>query len=85
MNDARDTVNAYMPHGFEAAVASADSGPLAGLSFAVKDMYDVKGLRTGFGNPVILEKAEPATATNSTIRKLLDAGARFAARRNATN
>lgn len=78
MNDPEDRVNAFMPHGFEAAIASAETGPLAGLCFAVKDMFDVKGLRTGFGNPAILERAEPAAASNATIARLLDAGARFA-------
>jgi len=78
MNDLQDTVNAFLPHGFDAPVACAAEGPLAGLSFAVKDMFDVAGLKTGFGNPAILERAEPAAVTNSTIGKLLDAGARFA-------
>lgn len=73
-----DTVHAFMPHGFEKAVAHAENGPLAGLSMAVKDMYDVAGLRTGFGNPVILERSAPAAETNSAIRRLLDAGARHA-------
>jgi amidase len=73
----RDTVNAFMAHGFDAPVAHAPDGPLSGLSFAVKDMYDVAGLKTGFGNPAWLEMAAPAAASNSNIVKLLDAGARF--------
>ncbi|TCD11363.1 amidase [Oricola cellulosilytica] len=78
MDDAiRDAVHAFMPHGFDSPVAHAEAGALAGLTFAVKDMYDVAGLRTGFGNPVILERAEPATETNSVIQRLLDAGARM--------
>jgi amidase len=78
MNNQNDSVNAFMAHGFEAPVPRAETGPLADLSFAVKDMYDVKGLRTGFGNPAILERTEVARATNSTVQKLLDSGARFA-------
>ena len=30
---------------------NAQSGPLAGLRLAVKDIYDVAGYRTGCGNP----------------------------------
>jgi hypothetical protein len=52
----RDTVNAFMAHGFDAPVAHAPDGPLSGLSFAVKDMYDVAGLKTGFGNPAMAGK-----------------------------
>jgi amidase len=78
MNDSRDSVNAFMPHGFDAAVDHATTGPLAGLTFAVKDMYDIAELRTGFGNPVILEKSGPATETNTAIAALLAAGAAYA-------
>ena len=32
-------------------VAGAATGPLAGMSFAVKDLIDVAGVPTGGGNP----------------------------------
>lgn len=32
-------------------VCGADTGPLWGLTFALKDMYDVEGVPTGFGSP----------------------------------
>lgn len=33
------------------ALAGSRKGPLAGLTFAVKDLFHVKGHRTGFGHP----------------------------------
>jgi amidase len=50
-------------------------GPLAGLTFGVKDLFDVAGARTGFGQPDWLRTHEPATATADAVRSLLDAGA----------
>jgi amidase len=52
------------------------SGPLNGLSFAVKDLMDVAGLKTGCGNPTWL-KTHPAAAANAVcVDQLLFAGAR---------
>jgi amidase len=62
----------------EAPVANAPGGPLAGLTFGVKDIIDVAGYRTGCGNPTRLAEAEPATAHAPVVAALLDAGARFA-------
>lgn len=58
-------------------VFNADSGALAGLRLAVKDIYDVAGYRTGCGNPARFEQGLPAAATAPTVQALLDAGARF--------
>jgi len=38
----------------------ASDGPLLGLTFAVKDIYDVAGHRTGFGSPDWLRTHQPA-------------------------
>ncbi len=57
------------------ALAGATEGPLAGLTFAVKDVFHIKGARTGFGQPDWLETHEPATETALAVRQLLDAGA----------
>jgi amidase len=46
-----------------------------GLTFAVKDIYDVAGHRTGFGNPDWLRTHGPATRTAPVVQRLLDAGA----------
>ena len=53
-------------------------GPLAGLRFAAKDIFDIEGHRTGFGNPTWLETHGPAGATASAVQGLLDAGADLA-------
>jgi amidase len=72
---ARDAYNAFLDRE-EPPVANAPTGPLAGLTLAVKDIFDIEGQRTGGGNPQKLAEAVPAAETNPAIRKLLDAGAR---------
>src|SRR4051812_26968820 len=52
------------------------SGPLDGLSFAVKDIIDVAGHRTGFGNPTWLDTHPPATVSAVCVEQILQAGAR---------
>ena len=79
MNPPADTLNAYVQAPF-APIRETDSGPLAGLTFAVKDIYDVRGQRTGGGNPQKLDEARPAAATAPAIQKLFDAGATLVAR-----
>lgn len=66
---------AFVPHDLEAPVVGAASGPLAGLAAVVKDMYDIKGARSGGGNPDWLAQTKPAARNASVIQKLLDAGA----------
>ncbi len=46
----RDTVNAFCRHTHIEKVGTSH-GPLAGLTFGVKDIYDVAGVGTAFGNP----------------------------------
>ena len=41
----------FVPHDLPAPVAGARNGPLAGLTVAVKDMYDIAGALTGGGSP----------------------------------
>jgi amidase len=43
-------LNAFVP-GLTCKVSGAPSGPLAGLTFAVKDLIDVAGVPTGGGSP----------------------------------
>lgn len=66
---------AFVPHDLEAPIKGAATGPLAGLTAAIKDMYDIKGTKSGGGNPDWLKAAKPATGNASVIQKLLDAGA----------
>jgi amidase len=59
-------------------VRHAQSGTLAGLSLAVKDIFDVEGYVTGWGNPAHAAEARPAPKNAPAVQALLDAGARFA-------
>ena len=52
------------------------SGSLDGLSFAVKDLIDIGGHKTGCGNPTWRETHPPASVNAVCIEQLLDAGAR---------
>ncbi|XP_024516983.1 uncharacterized protein LOC9629241 [Selaginella moellendorffii] len=49
--------------------------PLAGLTFAVKDIFDIEGFITGFGNPDWLKTHGPATQTAFVVQLLVRAGA----------
>ncbi len=69
-----DTVGAFMGRP-DLLAKGAQDGPLAGLTFAVKDLFDVTGLRTGGGNPDWLADAAPAAATAGAVHRMLDAGA----------
>ena len=60
------------------ALDGVPGGPLAGLRFAAKDIFDIEGHRTGFGNPTWLDTHGPAAATASAAQTLLDAGADLA-------
>jgi amidase len=65
----------FVPHDLKTPLQGAESGPLAGLTAVVKDMYAIKGERTGGGNPDWLAQAQPATAHCPVVQTLLDAGA----------
>ncbi|EKZ95899.1 amidase [Cupriavidus sp. HMR-1] len=67
---------AFLPYP-DAPVPNAASGPLHGLTFAVKDLFDVSGYPTGGGNPHVLARSGIKTTTAPTVQKLLDAGAAF--------
>ena len=58
-----------------AALPGWGEGPLAGLTFAAKDVFDIAGSRTGFGNPAWLGSHPAATSTAPAVQRLLDAGA----------
>ena len=71
-----DTAHAFVPYP-DAPVAHAASGPLTGLDFAVKDLYDIAGYPTGGGQPFVLAMSGIKTRTAPAVQALLDAGARF--------
>jgi amidase len=56
-------------------IAGAAHGPLAGLTFAAKDLFDVAGHPTGGGNPD-WGRSNPVPARHAwAVQRLLDAGA----------
>lgn len=61
----------------DCVVPHAESGPLAGLTFSVKDMFDVAGFPTSAGSPTMLAASGIKTKTACAVQQLLDAGARF--------
>jgi len=67
---------AFCSHGdFE--IAGAAGGPLHGLTFATKDIFDIAGRVTGCGNPDWLASHAPAANNAAAVQMLLDAGARM--------
>ncbi|MGB9389656.1 MAG: amidase family protein, partial [Xanthobacteraceae bacterium] len=65
----------FVPHNLEAPIVGAETGPLAGLTAVVKDMYDIAGSRTGGGSPDWLAAQKPASQHASAVEKILAAGA----------
>jgi len=51
------------------------NGPLSDTSFAVKDVFEIRGTRCCYGNPTWLANHGPAAVTASAIERLLAAGA----------
>lgn len=72
-----DALNAFLDRP-ALPVVGRTGGPLAGLTLAVKDIFDVQGWRTGCGNPQKLDESGPAPRNAWAVEKLLDAGAEFA-------
>ncbi len=71
-----DPAHCFMPYP-AVPVDNAPDGPLAGLTFAVKDLFDVAGYPTGGGNPHVLAMSGIKTAHAPVVARLLAAGARF--------
>ncbi len=69
-----DALGAFCRH-THVAVAGSVTGPLAGLTFGVKDIYDIAGHKTGFGSPDWLDTHPPAARTAPVVASLLAAGA----------
>jgi amidase len=72
MTDA--AVHAFVP-GPPVRIEGASGGPLAGLTFAAKDLFDVAGVPTGGGNHD-WPRAHPVPTRHAwAVQRLLDAGA----------
>ncbi|GMP60566.1 hypothetical protein CsSME_00023371 [Camellia sinensis var. sinensis] len=59
----------------EATSSSSHELPLKGLTFAVKDIFDLDGYVTGFGNPDWARTHSAATSTAPAVLALLREGA----------
>lgn len=66
--------SAFVAHG-AMRMEGAAQGPLGGLSFAAKDLFDVAGTRSGWGNPDRLAEAPISRSTASALLPALAAGA----------
>src|SRR3546814_619857 len=69
-----DALGAFVPAP-QPRIAGKASGPLAGLTFAAKDIFDVAGFVTGCGNPDWAGSHAPATRHAPAVEALLAAGA----------
>ena len=70
----RGDIGAFVAH-CDKVIAGAEDGLLSDLTFAVKDIIDVAGCRTGCGNPDWLRTHAPARHSAPVVQKLVDAGA----------
>src|SRR5207253_6782153 len=69
-----DDIGAFVP-GQKFRIAGRAGGPLSGLTFAAKDLFDVAGHPTGGGNPD-WAKTNPGPERHAwAVQTLLDAGA----------
>ena len=59
----------------DAYLEGAPEGPLAGLTFAAKDIFDIAGHVTGGGNPDWKAAQSPAGKTAPHVARLVEAGA----------
>ena len=71
-----DPLGRFLPEN-HMALEGDSSGPLAGLTFGVKDIFHIDGHRTGFGHPDWLRTHPPSQVTATAVQRLLDAGARM--------
>ncbi len=70
----RDIAGALVP-GTSVHIEGAPDGPLSGLTFAAKDLFDVAGYPTGGGNPDWPGNNAPAERHAWAVQALLDGGA----------
>jgi len=69
-----DTVGAFLPDG-QFTIEGKAGGPLDGLTFAAKDLFDIAGKPTGAGNPTWLQTHDAPTRSSPIIDELIGAGA----------
>ena len=69
-----DALGAFCRH-THVTLEGKREGRLHGLTFAAKDIYDIAGHKTGFGNPDWLRTHAAASRTAPIVQNLVDAGA----------
>ena len=70
----RDTVAAFCQHA-PVHIEASKAGLLNGLSYGLKDIYDIEGIPTGFGSPAWLNSHPIPTISAAFIQTLCNAGA----------
>ena len=80
--DTPDELGAYLwrPDGAAAVPMAADSGELAGVPVAIKDIFCIEGLPATAGSKILAGYVPPYTAT--AVERLLGAGARVLGKTN---
>ena len=80
--DTPDELGAYLwrPDGAAAIPMAADSGELAGVPVAIKDIFCIAGLPATAGSKILAGYVPPYTAT--AVERLLGAGARVLGKTN---
>jgi Asp-tRNA(Asn)/Glu-tRNA(Gln) amidotransferase A subunit family amidase len=78
IDEAEPEVRAWV----EVSPRPAPAGPLAGVSFGVKDIFDTAGLPTEYGSP--LYKGRRPAADAALVRLLCDAGAQLLGKTHTT-
>src|ERR1700739_259342 len=68
-----DEINAFVPDA-QVHIQGRAGGPLAGLTFAAKDLFDVAGHVTGGGNPDWARGPPIPAPHGGGVQRLLDAG-----------
>jgi amidase len=69
-----DSLGAFVP-GVEVRLPGRPGGPLGGLTFAAKDLFDIQGFITGCGNPDWAATHAAAERSAAAVEALLNAGA----------
>lgn len=75
MNVDTDPYRAFMPYP-PVDIPHEAAGPLAGLTVAIKDIFDVAGYPTGCGCPTRLAQSGVKTTSATAAQRLFDGGAR---------
>ncbi len=74
--DVDDRKSAFVANDGEVMpIAGAEQGPLRGLKYAIKDIFDVKSRVTGFGSPAWAKTHRAAKRTADVVDALTRAGA----------